>query len=60
MLAADLLYFIFIYNERLNEFNFKTPGARGKVIVYTTHFLVVERSYSDNCVEVSFAANLLF
>ena len=25
----------------------KMPGARGKIIVYITHFLVVERSYSD-------------
>jgi hypothetical protein len=48
------------------------PGAREKIIVYITHFLVVERSYSDihlcfhchgnDCkgksyVEVSFAAN---
>jgi len=23
------------------------PGAREKIIVYITHFLVVERSYSD-------------
>ena len=36
------------------------PGTRGKLIVYITHFLVVERSYSDiPYVEVSFAANLI-
>ena len=40
------------------------PGARGKIIVNTTHFLVVERSYFKiklffNCVEANFAANLL-
>jgi hypothetical protein len=42
------------------------PGAREKIIVYITHFLVVERSYSDiyqglgkSYVEVSFAANEL-
>ena len=38
----------------------KMPGALGKIIVYITHFLVVERSYSEIIyVEVSFAANLL-
>lgn len=26
----------------------KTPGARGEIIVYTTHSLVVERSYFKN------------
>ena len=34
-------------------------GVRGKIIVSTTHFLVVERSYFKYCVKVSFAANFL-
>jgi len=55
-------------NENNKPLIIKMPGAREKIIVYITHFLVVERSYSDihlcfwkgkSYVEVSFAANLL-
>jgi hypothetical protein len=47
-------------NENNKPLIIKMPGAREKIIVYITHFLVVERSYSDiYYVEVSFAANEL-
>ena len=34
-------------NENNKPLIIKMPGAREKIIVYITHFLVVERSYSD-------------
>jgi hypothetical protein len=47
-------------NENNKPLIIKMPGAREKIIVYITHFLVVERSYFDiHYVEVSFAANEL-